>query len=79
MLAALESYDRQARPWVEQIQKLPPGVPGLFHPSSSVGVFLLNTAMTALKAAYLLGLPRLLQAMLPSENVLLPTYDWAEA
>jgi 2-polyprenyl-6-methoxyphenol hydroxylase-like FAD-dependent oxidoreductase len=78
MSAALENYDRQARPWVEQIQKLPPGVPGLFHPSSSVGVFLLNTAV---EAAYWSGLPRLLE-MLPltaPENVSLPTYNWAEA
>jgi 2-polyprenyl-6-methoxyphenol hydroxylase-like FAD-dependent oxidoreductase len=81
MSAALESYDRQARPWVEQIQKLPPGVPGLFHPSSSVGVYLLNTALAAVKAAYSLGLLRLL-AMLPvtpPESVRLPTYEWAEA
>jgi 2-polyprenyl-6-methoxyphenol hydroxylase-like FAD-dependent oxidoreductase len=76
---ALKNYERQARPSVEQIQKLPPGVPGIFHPSSSVGVFLLNTAVAAI---YWSGLPRLLAALpfeTSEDGPKLPTYRWTEA
>jgi 2-polyprenyl-6-methoxyphenol hydroxylase-like FAD-dependent oxidoreductase len=75
LMAALEDYDRQARPWVERIQKLPPGVPGIYHPDSSLGVFLLNTVLGAM---YWSGFLKLLTVLPVSweEHVPLPTYDW---
>ncbi|KAH8896250.1 oxidoreductase [Thozetella sp. PMI_491] len=36
--AALQAYDRTYRPFVDNVQKLPPGVPGILFPSSKLGV-----------------------------------------
>ncbi|WP_025144319.1 FAD-dependent monooxygenase [Pedobacter jeongneungensis] len=40
---AFESFENQLRPFVEKVQKLPPGVPGLVYPKSRTGVNILNT------------------------------------
>lgn len=42
--AALESYERVLRPYVESIQKLPPGVPWIVNPQSALGVKVFETA-----------------------------------
>ena len=42
---AFEGYERVMRPWVERVQKLPPGVPRAANPTSRVGVTLLQAAM----------------------------------
>ena len=36
--AALESYERLLRPYVESVQKLPPGIPWIGSPQSTWGV-----------------------------------------
>lgn len=41
--AALESYERVLRPYVESIQKLAPGVPWIGYPQSKLGVRALET------------------------------------
>ncbi|MCJ1339875.1 hypothetical protein MMC09_005167 [Bachmanniomyces sp. S44760] len=41
--AALESYERVLRPYVESVQKLPPGIPWIFNPQSLLGVRVLET------------------------------------
>lgn len=41
--AALESYERVLRPYVESVQKLPPGIPWLVNPQSKIGVRVLET------------------------------------
>ncbi|EHK97841.1 hypothetical protein M7I_6337 [Glarea lozoyensis 74030] len=41
--AALESYERILRPYVEDIQSLPPGIPWALIPQSNIGVKLLET------------------------------------
>lgn len=41
--AALESYERVLRPYVESIQKLPPGIPWIVNPQSTLGVRVLET------------------------------------
>ena len=43
--AALESYERVLRPYVESIQKLPPGIPWLVNPQSTLGVRVLETVI----------------------------------
>ena len=40
---AFLAYEKRMRPYVEKVQKLPPGVPWLAHPSSKFGVGLVNT------------------------------------
>lgn len=41
--AAFAAYEERMRPFVKDIQKLPPGVPWLAHPKSKFGVSLVNT------------------------------------
>ncbi|KAJ9133197.1 Monooxygenase [Coniochaeta hoffmannii] len=41
--AALEAYAKTLRPLVEQVQKLPPGVPRIFYPKTEWGIWLLQT------------------------------------
>ena len=40
---ALASYERVLRPYVESVQKLPPGIPWLVNPQSALGVRVLGT------------------------------------
>lgn len=40
---AFSAYEKRMRPFVEKIQKLPPGVPWLAHPKSKFGVSVVNT------------------------------------
>lgn len=41
----LAAYERIMRPWVEQVQKLPPGVPRIANPTSRAGVAVLGSAI----------------------------------
>ncbi len=43
--AALESYERVLRPYVESIQKLPPGIPWMVNPQSTLGVRVFETVV----------------------------------
>ena len=40
---AFVAYEKRMRPFVEKVQKLPPGVPWLAHPKSKFGVSVVNT------------------------------------
>ncbi|WP_454801606.1 FAD-dependent monooxygenase [Mucilaginibacter phyllosphaerae] len=40
---AFAAYEKRMRPFVEDVQKLPPGVPWLAHPKSKFGVSVVNT------------------------------------
>jgi 2-polyprenyl-6-methoxyphenol hydroxylase-like FAD-dependent oxidoreductase len=40
---AFAAYEKRMRPFVEDIQRLPPGVPWLAHPKSKFGVAVVNT------------------------------------
>ena len=40
--AAFQAYEKSMRPLVEKAQKLAPGMPRLFHPESTWGVWLLR-------------------------------------
>ena len=42
---AFAAYDRLMRPFVEQVQDLPPGTPGAAHPKSRVAIALLNSVL----------------------------------
>jgi 2-polyprenyl-6-methoxyphenol hydroxylase-like FAD-dependent oxidoreductase len=41
--AALGAYDRAMRPFVEEVQHLPPGIPWLFYLKTELGIWLLHT------------------------------------
>jgi len=40
---AFAAYEKRMRPFVEDVQRLPPGVPWLAHPKSKLGVSVVNT------------------------------------
>ncbi|RFS14323.1 FAD-dependent monooxygenase [Emticicia sp. C21] len=40
---AFAAYEKRMRPYVEEVQKLPPGIPWIVYPKTSVGVSVLNT------------------------------------
>ncbi|GAB4044694.1 FAD-dependent monooxygenase [Spirosoma jeollabukense] len=40
---AFAAYEKRMRPYVEEVQKLPPGTPGLVYPETKFGVSILNT------------------------------------
>lgn len=50
--AALESYEKVLRPYVEGIQHLPPGVPWIFIPQSGLGVKVFETCAWAAGKLY---------------------------
>lgn len=47
---AFDSYDQLFRPYVNKIQKLPPGVPKLAHPKTKFGIFVLNTILNVISS-----------------------------
>lgn len=78
--AALESYESVLRPYVESIQKLPPGVPWIAHPQSNLAVKALETAVwlaSLLSATGLFTLVSKLASLLPAreESFKLPDYE----
>lgn len=42
---AFAAYESRLRPFVNQVQKLPPGVPWLAHPKTKLGISLFNTGL----------------------------------
>jgi 2-polyprenyl-6-methoxyphenol hydroxylase-like FAD-dependent oxidoreductase len=51
---ALDGYERIMRPWVEQVQKLPPGMPRMANPTSRAGVGMVR-AMVRLAGTRVVG------------------------
>ena len=78
--AALNSYERLLRPYVESVQKLPPGIPWIINPQSTWGVKVLENVLWAIGTLVASGLITLLSkvvAYLPigSEEFKLPDYE----
>lgn len=43
--AAFEAYEKLLRPYVERVQKLPPGVPWIAHPQTRRGISIMHAAL----------------------------------
>lgn len=56
---AFKSYEQRMRPYVENIQKLPPGVPWLAHPKSKFGVALVNNVARILSSGFVKSIGKL--------------------
>ncbi len=68
---AFASYERIMRPYVDQAQKLPPGVPRLMYPKTELGILLFNTGLR-------LAFSRLFKSRFPSppaDKIDLPDYS----
>lgn len=78
--AALESYERVLRPYIERIQKLPPGIPWIVNPQSTLGVRVFETVAWGVGVLSTTGLFTLfskLAAYLPigGDSFKLPDYE----
>jgi len=78
--AALESYERVLRPYIEGVQNLPPGIPWLVNPQSTLGIKVFETFIRAagvLSATGLVTLFAKLAAYLPigGDSFKLPEYE----
>lgn len=78
--AALESYERILRPYVEGIQKLPPGIPWIVNPQSTLGIRVLETVIWGVGVLSATGVGTLLSklaAYLPigGKSFKLPDYE----
>jgi len=78
--AALESYERVLRPYVESIQKLPPGIPWIVNPQSKLAIKVLETVVwivSVLSGTGIVTLFSKLAAFLPTrkEPFKLPDYE----
>lgn len=78
--AALESYERVLRPYVESTQKLPPGIPWIVNPQTTLGIRVLETVFRGIGVLSATGLTTLFSkfiAYLPirGDTFKLPEYE----
>ena len=79
-MKAFAVYEKHVRPWVEKIQKLPPGWATFSHPDSRAGVVFLYWTAYMISLIIKLGVFNLFSRLLPSrdQNMSLPppsTFD----
>ena len=70
---ALRSYEQVMRPYVRHAQRLPPGVPGIMHPRSRVGVAALRTVFRLAAAGPMRAFEEKLFSP-PADRIDLPDY-----
>ncbi len=74
---AFDAYEKLLRPYVNEIQNLPPGVPHLAHPKSRFGIFLLNTVINIISSKLVKSIGSLFanKNKLPTDDtIVLPEY-----
>lgn len=74
---AFAAYEKLLRPYVNEIQSLPPGVPHLAHPKSKFGIFLLNTVINIISSKLVKSIGALFanKNKLPTDDtIVLPEY-----
>lgn len=77
--AAFVAYEKRMRPYVEKVQKLPPGVPWLIYPRTQLGVSLLNTVASIVASKPIQGVFGLFASAKSEEDsqedgIVLPDY-----
>ncbi|MCV7135477.1 FAD-dependent monooxygenase [Mycobacterium hodleri] len=72
---AFASYERHMRPFVDEAQKLPPGVPRIANPTSRLGVGVFRTAVRVAASAPARALTSRLTASSPDRAPVLPDYQ----
>ena len=73
---AFKGYEERLRPFVTKIQQLPPGVPWLAHPSSSIGISIFNAVIRLISSRFAKRLGKLFSGNKKQEDdgILLPDY-----
>lgn len=72
--AAFAAYERRMRPFVDEAQKLPPGVPGIANPTSRLGVRIFRTAVRVAASAPARALTSRLTSSSAKDAPVLPEY-----
>lgn len=73
--AALKAYQDVMKPFVERAQKLPPGVPGIAHPRTGLGIWLVYLVVRFVAWS---GLTNLLGVEPPAADLNLPDYEFTK-
>lgn len=78
--AALEFYERVLRPYVESIQKLPPGIPWIVIPQSTLGIRVFETVVWSVGVLSATGLATLFSKLaaylsIGGDSFKLPDYE----
>lgn len=74
---AFAAYEKLFRPYVEDIQNLPPGVPWMAHPKSKLGIALFNTAIGIASSKFVKKVSKLFSGKNqeePKDKLELPNY-----
>jgi 2-polyprenyl-6-methoxyphenol hydroxylase-like FAD-dependent oxidoreductase len=74
---AFAAYEKLLRPYVNEIQNLPPGVPHLAHPKSKIGIFLLNTVINIISSKFVKSIGSLFankNKLSTDDSIVLPEY-----
>ena len=74
----LAAYERIMRPWVNQVQKLPPGVPRIANPTSRAGAALLRAAVRVAGTQMVRGIATRMSRDRPAQTFALPDYAHLE-
>lgn len=77
---AFKAYEKRMRPFVQNIQKLPPGVPWLAHPKSAFGVAAVNTIAGIIASSAVKKIGKLLGKKnkdVTEDDIKLPDYTTA--
>ncbi|UKT64287.1 FAD-dependent monooxygenase [Pedobacter mucosus] len=76
---AFLAYKKRMRPFVEKVQKLPPGVPWLAHPKSKFGVIVLNTVASIIASRFVAKIKKIFsgekEANVTKDDIELPNYE----
>ncbi|MCS4165164.1 FAD-dependent monooxygenase [Sphingobacterium sp. BIGb0116] len=74
---AFAAYEKLLRPYVEDIQNLPPGVPWVAHPKTKLGITIFNTAIAFVSSKMIRNISKLLsgkEKKPKKEKIKLPNY-----
>ena len=74
---AFAAYERLMRPFVNEIQKLPPGVPWIAHPKTKLGISIFNTFLKVFSSQAVQKLGKLFSSKNGSateDKIVLPDY-----
>lgn len=74
---AFAAYEKLLRPYVNEVQKLPPGVPYLAHPKTKLGIFFLHTVLNVIFSNFIKKIAKLFSGKDKSpydDTIILPDY-----
>ncbi|KAF2655828.1 FAD/NAD(P)-binding domain-containing protein [Lophiostoma macrostomum CBS 122681] len=76
--AGLQAYEKQMKPLTDDLQKIPPGVPGVFCPQTAWGLWLRNNIFAFLCWSGIIDFAQRFfgNAFASAEKYKLPEYEW---